>query len=535
VTSRARNEPTATQVELDFDDIHRRKYAENIDVPLRILEDGGNLPKTGGTEVRLSRLLHAPTKNRQDTIINELVDHFSLINPDEFTILLAGNIVEPDSIKHAYAWPNPDLDTSEFVDCSYETESGQTIKYRYRLRFAPDKKALPASRRGVRVYTNGRLCAAPSLLDADTNMHGFRMVDYLDGVVHADFIADEQTDYIATDRQGLRWEAPILEPMYKTLSEEIKTACARYQAERDRIAKEKIEEDDFTTNEIAKAGLSGRDIKTAKSVATLIARGCKEGVGSSEYKNMLPPVIQSIGHGKVLTAITNIAAQPFPDIDQLIAEATRLTHDELGRFMSTVKGRLAAIEALRKIVMASDFANKNNESEIQELLEESPWLIDPTYTQFLSANQRERTLFKKLAKELEIGDHAQEDGSSDRPDLVFLIGNESLQRLVIVELKAANTPLDITHLLQLKSYLMDAEKWLRQNGKRMDVRGILIGSRAKITSKAKGVRLLNSEEDDNRGRQNWEIKDYVEVLDYTEAAHAELWNIHKDIEASATD
>jgi hypothetical protein len=39
------------------------------------------------------------------------------------------------------------------------------------------------------------LRAAPSFLDADMNMHGFRMTDHMDGVVKADFIDDQKSDY----------------------------------------------------------------------------------------------------------------------------------------------------------------------------------------------------------------------------------------------------------------------------------------------------------------------------------------------------
>lgn len=65
-------------------------------------------------------------------------------------------------------------------------------------------------------------------------------------------------------------------------------------------------------------------------------------------------------------------------------------------------------------------------------------------------------------------------GANLRPDLVFLLGNEPLNRLVIVELKAPNTPLYGGHYRQLQKYVRDAEKWLKTHGRdNVDVQGIL--------------------------------------------------------------
>lgn len=535
VTSRGKGEANATQVILDYDEIHDKKFADDIMVPILELSGGDGLPEDGGTRIRLSRLLHAPTKNRPSTIAKELGDHFALIDSADFAMHLAGDQVVSEGTEHAFAWPEPERPTTELVEATYTTEHGREVSFRYRLRFTQDKKSLRASRRGVRVYTNRRLCAAPSLLDADTNMHGFRMVDYLDGVVHADFIAMEPTDYIATDRQGLRWESPLLQPMHDLLSRKIKEACARYQGTRDIRSRKRIDDDEFTQKHIGDAGLSGRDLTTAKRVASLLCSSCKEGVDGQEYKDKLPALVQGIGHGTVLTEIAKIATEPNPDLERLVAETARLTHDELGRFMSTVRGRLRAIEGLRKIIEAADFKHKENEKEIQSLLEESPWIIDPTFTQFLSADRQKRALFERLAKELGIGSFSNEDpNDKERPDLVFLLGSESLQRLIIIELKSSNTPLMNAHLSQLKRYMDDAETWLREQSIPMNVRGVLIGMRDNVKSTKKGARDLRYEEKNGAG-QPWQVRSYSEILEETEAAHKELLAINAEVEAASED
>lgn len=535
ITSRGAGEPNATSVVLDFDKIVPKKLSDGIPVPLLVHDDGQGLPESGGTRVRLQRLLHAPTRNRPDTIAKELALHFARIEPSDFAIALAGDPVPPAKIDHAFAWPEPTTPKAELVTREFTTESGRKISFSYRLRFTKNKEALLAKDRGVRVYANHRLCAAASLLNANTNMHGFRMVDYLDGVVHADFIASEQVDYIATDRQGLRWDTPLLQPLFDLLSKEIKVACAKYQAERDQQVREETEQDEFTKRAFEQAGLEGRDLTLGKRIAGALAASAKEGVDSQDYKDKLPTLIEGIGHGTILTEIAKLANDPNPDLSRVATETARLTYDELGRFMSTIKGRLRAIEAMRKIVHSASFTKDENEKEIQRLLEKSPWIINPTFTQFLTADQPKRALFDNLAKELGIGAHAGDSGNDkERPDLVFLVGSVALARLVIVELKSSNLPLTGEHLLQLKRYMADARQWLQRENHPMDVQGILIGTRGPIGSKAKGIKDLAIAESESAGRP-WQVKSYTQVLEDTEAAHNELLEIHDELKKAKAD
>ena len=158
--------------------------------------------------------------------------------------------------------------------------------------------------------------------------------------------------------------------------------------------------------------------------------------------------------------------------------------------MKVIQGRLNGIDALRRLYKDVDFKNPNNEGKLHALFETCPWLIDPTFTQFLTSDQTENELNIRLSKHLEIGNHvpssydpknseeAEPLKKNKRPDLVFLISNKSLKRVVIVELKAPNTPLHNGHLDQLKGYIGRTEKWLREQGgdkSGYKVEGYLIG------------------------------------------------------------
>jgi hypothetical protein len=111
---------------------------------------------------------------------------------------------------------------------------------------------------------------------------------------------------------------------------------------------------------------------------------------------------------------------------------------------------------------------------------------------------------------------------------VFLLGNRSLGRIVIVELKAPNTPLHNDHLTQLKGYMDRAEKWLKDHAPDREIRveGILVGSHADSDCKAAKVSALRYEISKNP-RADWKVYDIGEILDQTRAAHRELTDIYK--------
>ncbi len=536
VETRKQGETHATRITLDYDELATKRTVHEIEVRDERLEDGGGFA-TSGTRVILSRLLYDPLKSRSQTIEHEIAEHFALIDPGDFAITMNTSPVVPAPRTHAFAWPDPDtIPVDDLVEHRLEREGGAEIAFQYRIRFTGEREALPASQRGIRVYANKRLAAVPSLLRMDTNMHGFRMTDYMDAVVHADFIELEDADYTATDRQSLRWDTPLLAPLYDFLSDSMKEACKRCQKKRDDEAPRIVKQDAFTVAEIDKHAFSRRDRRLALRMAVALKAGCKRGVEDPDYQQRLPALVQGLGHGMILTAITSLAAEHRPELSRVAFEIARLTKDELDHFVSTVKARLKAIEAFRKIVQDVNFKNKKEEKIVQKMFEKSPWMIDPTYTQFLSANQANDTLFIRLAKELGIADFAPEGSEHDeeRPDLVFFIGNNSLNRLVIVELKAPNLSLEAEHLTQLDTYIEKAETWLLQHDRAaVRVHGHLLGSLAPSASRAKGVLGLRQRIKKAGPDCPWRVRDFLDVLAEVEAAHNELLEIHRRAEREA--
>lgn len=526
VITRKAEEDFSTKIVLDYDTLISVKTTNEIEITDQKLTDGEHLPRSG-TKIILSQLLYDPTKNKEDTIKKAIQENFQQITPEDFYIMFNTDDLVPLVPGFAYAWPSPEVDVNSLVKTSY-VYGGKTYEYDYRIRFRKENDALPAQQRGVRVYAHNRLAAPSSLLEADTNMHGFRLTDYLDGIVNADFIDEQETDYIATDRQGLRWDSPLLAHMNVTLSEEIKKACAEYQKIRDKNAEKEVKEDKFTDGEIKKLELSKRDERLAIKIAGELRKAYTKGLSDPEYKEKLPIVLSGLGQGSLLSKITALSEQANPKFNEVAKEIVKLAADEYDQFVVYAKIRVKAIVAFKKLVKSTDFKLPENENIVQKMFEKSPWLLNPEFSQYLTANEQIGTAFHNLAKALKIGKFADPVAikNDERPDLVFLLSN-SCYRVIIVELKSTNLPLDSDHLDQLMSYMRVARSWLKENLKiTPQVEGILIGTFAKEDSVAEKVLALRERIERDGPRADWHVLSFDYVLEQTQNAHDELIRIY---------
>ena len=217
VVSRKAGENHATKIVLDYDELIKHRLIHEVPIVDKTLKNGGGF-ESQGTRIILSRLVFEPLKSKEATIANAIGDHFSDIAQSEFLITLNGKSVRPTPRTFVFAYPaDASLDMSDLVDHEYAVE-GKKVKFQYRIKFTGPSKQMTAGERGVRIYAHNRLASSPNLLDMKTGIHGFHNTHYLYGVVRADFIDDEETDYIATDRTNLRWETPLLLPMRTHLS-----------------------------------------------------------------------------------------------------------------------------------------------------------------------------------------------------------------------------------------------------------------------------------------------------------------------------
>jgi hypothetical protein len=370
----------------------------------------------------------------------------------------------------------------------------------------------------------------------------FATPTYLDGLVVADFIDELPTDYIATDRSDLRWETPPLSGLRQKLTSEMQTALGKFADLRMQQNAEKVKTDPFTAKVIETADLPDHRKKTALKFAAALASSEPQGVASEYYQTTIPEIVSSLGHGDIVAAINKLASQAHPDLAKLVTEITRSTKREFDEFLKFSHVRLRGIDGLEKIVKAQDFRQgKCNEKELQRLFSKNPWLINPSFSQFLTSDERQSVLAGQLAKHLQIGsftpskydpkaaEEQQPLASNRRPDLVFLLSSQPSDhakgRVIVVELKAPNTPLHSEHLDQLEDYIRDVEKWRDTPGRgsQFDVCGELIGSLGGSAYKGnQKVQRLESRIQKDGPHSQWKVRDIADVLTDTKLVHKEL-------------
>jgi hypothetical protein len=518
----------------------------NVLVPVESITDGAGLTK--GTRIVLKCLVYNAVRGElENSLTNALAENFYGIKPEDFAVRINGKTVDTSSADFAFAYPpNKSLTALVNQELPVDVAPGK-ITFQYRIRFRPPKKQLPAKARGLRVYAHKRLASVPDLLDVKSSAHGFQYTSYLDGVVVADFIDEQPTDYISTDRQSLRWDTPILSEFRDFLTKQVVKALAVYADTVSEGLEKNLKDDPFTRKVIYEGKLPTHRERTAWQIAKTLAGKDSGDLEGDFYQSTLKSVVAGLGHGEILATIQKLSEQQQPQLTDVIREVTRLTRHEFDEFMTIIDSRIRAIETLAKLVEGVDFKAAKNEDDLHELFEKSPWLIDPTFFEFLTSDKTENELADRLAKELKIGKYAGKDydpstqeevtalKSNLRPDLVFLLCNKSLNRLVIVELKAPNTPLHIDHLTQLKGYMTRAEEFLQQlmPSASFRVEGLLIGS-LHPNSKADKILQLRREIKKYMGPNcDWKVYDILEVLTRTRDAHREILNVYKKASMSS--
>jgi hypothetical protein len=310
---------------------------------------------------------------------------------------------------------------------------------------------------------------------------------------------------------------------------------------KDSTLNEKVTKHEWTKETIGAAKLPAHREKLAFKIAVVLAHADGDEVEGRFYRKSLPIIVQGLSRGDILKAIADLSAQDSPELEQVARQITELTKQEFGDFLAIVQGRLDGITALQTIYKAQDFKGPDKEKELQALFEDNPWLIDPTYFQFMSADETQASFNDRLSKHLGVGSHAKVSnelsetepyGTNKRPDLTFVLGNATLQKVVIVELKAPNTPLHHDHFIQLKDYMRRTKDHLKSidgtKGKNYVVQGLLIGTRAPSQDMAREkVRRLADEEEERPQNANWEVLSIGQVLDRTKDAHKELLEAHE--------
>lgn len=523
-----------TQITLDLVELRNETNLSNVLIPAEYIPDEDLSAQ--GTILTMRKLKCDSMKFTKEELEDALAEAFWPIQESEFRISINGAPIARTEPMTEFTWPEDLNDQGYVQDHVGDDETGE-IPFKYVAKFRA--KNLPASRRGARIYCNGRLAFGPSLLGLNTGTHNFMAHQYLEFLVEADELDRQNVDLISTDRGDIRRNNDLVEAFLARLTKLMQDAIAAHGRFRDNKAGVIIDSDPKAEHVRAILGALPRNQQSAgrKLVGVIVAR---YGVESEEFRTISPLIVQSMNAGEVLVDLIKASTNPT-NIAELASAIVELRTIERTDALKVYKARRNGIHGLRQLVNRGEDegrAGKRFEGALHDLLKKAPWLIKPELAGYLSSDVSMSNMLSKLAKELDIDGFAvpPEDNASEktkaaydskRPDLVFLLGNAAhADRVLVVELKTPNLPMEAEHLAQLKRYIRKVEEWHKAEfaGARrpLVVDGILIGMMPDVDTKADGCRDLLDEINKRAMTDQWEVVGLNNLLERTELVHKEL-------------
>jgi hypothetical protein len=547
VWSKRESETFATEFTMDYDLIENNDRVS--DSSFQATYHDGMDEQTHGTTITLRGLRCDSLKASEETIRGVLAQNFALLGQAFEVRLNSEPVVEPPAEYEFIYPPAEQCDNDGFGTQVVTVNEMLDFPIRFQVRFRardtddalPDaplqaRGSLPASRRGARIYCNGRLAAGPTLLNLQTGMHNFHSQAYMECVVHADEIDRQAIDHIGTNRADLKGDSEVVEALRDAVTEIMRLALYDHSKFRDQKAASQVETDEFSQGLLSQVQSLSKDVRgpARRLLQTLAASA---GVKSELYKAAAPLVFESMNAGEVLTKLVALEQDPksLPILAHELLELARIENRDV---LKLYRARHRGIEGLRKLVeraRANWKKGQRFENDLQRLLKENPWLVKPEFTRYLTSDKPLADVAKHLTQLLKIDDAAAEQESDtdgeivdqdNRPDLVFaMVDAQNPTAVTIVELKTPNYPLRIEHLNQLEGYMMRVEDYLKSKFTGpMSVRGYLIGDTDQ-DSKSEAVKLLNKKHLEAGPLSTWEVIPLPVLLERAKQIHLDAISV----------
>lgn len=528
-TKRA-GEAYATEFTLDDTVIREAEDLGEVQIPATY-EDG--LPvEEHGTRITLSSLKSDAVRFSTKVIADAISEAFFGIEPAELAISINDDAVEPEKTEYEFVYPEG-ATAETLAEGVIDVDGLASIPITYMVGFLPRGQNLPVSKRGARIYCNGRLAAGPTMFGLPTGMHNFHSQSYMQAIVRADALDQHGVDLVNTNRSQLREDNEIVGSLIKFIEEAMRKSLAEHAKWREGAVEEQIEKSDGAKRMLRLANtLEGKARVSAQRLIKTLA--IHHGPDSVEFNELAPLVVQSVNAGEVLIRLSEAGHDP-KSLQQIAINLHELAEIEKSDALKIYRGRRNGITALLKLIREGEnefWKKKGIENRLHSLLKNDPWLIKPEYSRYLASDERLGNVSTALAEHLGVDTAAKIDDAT-RPDLVFVLSDTDQPHLIsIVELKSPSLPLKYEHLTQLKTYMAKVEKYCRNELQRsVTVHGYLIGAMPDVKSVNDDEQLLLSEISKSGPNSEWVVIGVRALLERAQVAHASvIQSLEADIE-----
>ena len=318
---------------------------------------------------------------------------------------------------------------------------------------------------GVRIYARGKLAAVTRDFGRKAGFTGEHSIrSYLVGEIHADWL-DNKEDLIASDRQDILWSSEECEKLKEwgqaLVGELGKHADTSVRETTYRMFAEKSGFEEAARNRFADARIYADAIKLGKALGGIADRGM---LVSNGYADNLRDLVLAVAPSKMIVdKLAEIADEEDPAalgvISSLFGDAKIAEMASMGQ---TAAVRVRSLEKLERAIRETP---DPNEAEMQGILEEAPWLIDPQWT-ILQANRRLdsfRRAFESWYKKTHDGKAITTTAAGSagkRPDFIFVSASEAVE---IVEIKKPGHKMTADEFKRALTYVDSVDRFIKEN------------------------------------------------------------------------
>jgi hypothetical protein len=418
-----------------------------------------------------------------DEIVQGLVDKFTVILArQDFVGTVNGKPIDASAALPSFEFRVPDPSQP------YATEYIGGKEVRHWAGFV-GSAAWPSDQAGVGVYVHGKIGQDRPFFFGAKGKEIFQR--YLYAVVEADWLDELDTDLISTDRTSINWADPDAANLREWGAKKVGVWLDAYS--RHRASRHLIEIKQAAKERRAKKIIPTFSNAENDAIDKLVS-DATEGLGKGEEAEATRDDLL----GAVSKAWINLPSRSLvTDLwSQLSAKsgtsAFGAVVDKLQEHSVPEAMGLALTFAQRAYALSvlTDLVHKKSETNLQKLIEDFPWILQPR-GDLLTADQQLKTTMERAAEALQDRDPSRagrvSQGMSEveRADFVFLT-DASQRHITIAEIKAPGVELNQSHRRQLSDYL----DFTAQYHSSAKLEGLLIGTMPSPPIDAHDTRIM---------------------------------------------
>lgn len=291
--------------------------------------------------------------------------------------------------------------------------------------------------RGVSVFCGAKVAQTPFFFNLSGGVSGQHGLQYMTGVIRADYLDQLKEDIITTERQRLNWENNEARKLQEWGKSKIKQLLT--------IWKERRAESKLNMLNMKVSSFSERLNKFPPSEKKVVENALRkvasiEALDDGQFETLSNSMLTAWEGGRLKELITDISEVQSMDeksLLRILSEAQVLSALQVAE---AVKAKLDIINGLRKRIEARELENA-----VRDYIAKSPWLLSPQWETFTKETSINR-IAKYAAGKAQLTDSKEGRG---RVDLVLASGNQ----LLVIEFMRPGSTVDRDHLERFSRYI----------------------------------------------------------------------------------